>query len=179
MYYADEIRDPATEVPGLPDDLTFSGRELDTAKMLIESMASPWDPAVYEDQYRRRVEGLIDQKRQGKVIVTERPETRPTPVVDLMAALTASVEAARAHRPGARLTEPEPAASRPRRGARGAATGAKSASGSRQDLSALTKTELQERAAQLGIAGRSRMTRDELESAVAGALKAARRRRAS
>ena len=60
-------------------------------------------PGLYEDEYRKRVEGLIDEKRQGKVIVTERPETQPTKVVDLMEALQASVEAARSHRPGGHI----------------------------------------------------------------------------
>ena len=70
-------------------------------------MVSDWDPSIYEDEYRKRVEGLIDEKRQGKVIVTERPETEPTKVVDLMEALQASVEAAqRSHRPGGHISAP-------------------------------------------------------------------------
>ncbi len=126
MYFADEVRDPAREVPGLDENLTFTPRELDTAKMLIESMTSPWDPEVYEDEYRKRVEQLIEEKRQGTVVVAERREPAPTPVVDLMEALQASVEAARAHKPGRRLTPatdepPAPARTRaqdahPRRG---------------------------------------------------------------
>jgi len=181
MYFADEVRDPATEIPGLPSGLEFSGRELDTAKMLIESMASPWDPSVYQDEYRKRVEQLIDEKREGKVVLAERPQPRPTPVVDLMAALQASVEAARTHRPGARLAVGEPAgpgsgesgagAPRPRHKAPSAPPA--------QELSSLSKADLQARAAELGIAGRSRMRRSELEAAVAAAAKPARRRKAS
>ncbi len=119
MYFADEIRDPKTEIPGVSSDVDFSDRELSTAQLLIESMASEWDPAIYEDEYRKRVEALIEEKRQGKVIVTERPETQPTKVVDLMDALQASVEAARSHRPGRHLTADAPAKGRAKRPAPG------------------------------------------------------------
>ncbi len=175
MYFADEIRDPMTEIPGVPSEVDFSGRELSTAKLLIESMVSAWDPTIYEDEYRKRVEGLIDEKRQGKVIVTERPETQPTKVVDLMEALQASVEAARSHRPGAHIAAPgEQGKARTKAPARRDAARAAS-----DDVSGLSKSELQSRAAALGIAGRSKMSRDELESAVAGATKPAKRRKAS
>jgi len=176
MYFADEIRDPMKEVPGVPADVEFSGRELNTAQLLIDSMTSKWDPNLYEDQYRKRVEGLIDEKRQGKVIVTERPETQPTKVVDLVEALQASVEAARSHRPGAHIAVPgAPTGARGKRAARGpSAATASPARGSN-----LSKSELLARAAELGIPGRSKMTREELETAVAGAAKPTRRRKAS
>jgi DNA end-binding protein Ku len=178
MYFADEIRDPKTEIPGVPSEVDFSGRELSTAQLLIESMASNWDPDLYEDEYRKRVEALIDEKRQGKVIVTERPETQPTKVVDLMEALQASVEAARSHRPGTHIAVPD-APSRDRgkgRATRSAKGGAAPEAGA---PSGLSKSELQARAAELGIAGRSKMTREELEAAVLAASKPAKRRKAS
>jgi DNA end-binding protein Ku len=176
MYFADEIRDPMTEIPGVPADVDFTGRELSTAKLLIDSMVTAWDPGIYEDEYRKRVEGLIDEKRQGKVIVTERPETQPTKVVDLMEALQASVEAARSHRPGAHIAAPGTKGSgRAKRSApRGAAD-----SPSRAQPSGLSKTALQSRATELGIPGRSKMSREELEAAIAGVSKPAKRRKAS
>ena len=173
MYFADEIRDPLTELPGVTDDVDFSDRELTTAKLLIDSMVSAWDPALYEDEYRKRVERLIDEKRQGKVVVTERPETQPTKVVDLMEALQASVEAARSHRPGRHLAAPEGTSkASARRTAKGAAAAPPTAA-------APSKSELQARATELGIQGRSKMSRDELEAAIAGATKPAKRRKAS
>jgi DNA end-binding protein Ku len=174
MSFADEIRDPLTEIPSLPTDVHFSDRELDTAKLLVESMASAWDPALYEDEYRKRVEQLIEEKRRGHVIVTERPETKPTPVVDLMKALEASVEAARAHRPGTRM---EQRAARPSRSKK--RTVARAGASAPADVSELSKAELQAKAAELGVTGRSKMTRDELAAAVADATKAAKRRKAS
>jgi DNA end-binding protein Ku len=176
MYFADEIRDPVKDVPGVPTEVGFSNRELSTAKLLIDSMASPWDPSLYEDEYRKRVEGLIDEKRQGKVIVTERPETQPTKVVDLMEALQASVEAARTHRPGAHIVTPDASGQAP---AKRSPKPRSSETASAVETSSLSKSELQSRAAELGIPGRSKMTRDELETAVAGAAKPAKRRKAS
>src|SRR5580704_1995887 len=45
MYFADEVRDPAKEIDGIPVEAEFQPRELDTAKLLIESMATKWNPA--------------------------------------------------------------------------------------------------------------------------------------
>jgi DNA end-binding protein Ku len=180
MYFADEIRDPMKEIPSVPAEVEFSGRELSTAKLLIDSMVSAWDPSLYEDVYRKRVEGLIEEKRQGKVIVTERPETQPTKVVDLMEALQASVEAARSHRPGAAIaTGGTSAGTTGKDRAKGSARRAGAGSSSPSEASGLSKTELQARATELGIPGRSKMTRQELETAVTGATKPAKRRKAS
>jgi DNA end-binding protein Ku len=164
---------PLEEIRGLPDDLKFSARELDTAKLLIDSMATQWDPGLYEDEYRKRVEELIADKRKGKVVVTERPTSAPTPVVDLMEALQASVEAARTHRPGTRVDLA------PRRAAKGSKAAPGAAGDDADELAGLTKTALQARAAELGVEGRSKMSREQLVAAITGATKPARRRKAS
>ena len=93
MYFADEVRSPAEELPNLPKEETFSDRELAIASQLIEAMASPWDPDRYHDTHRQRVEELVASKRDGREIVLEAPPPAPK-VVDLMAALEASVKAA-------------------------------------------------------------------------------------
>ena len=175
MAFADEIRDPLEEIRGLPGDMKFSARELDTAKLLIDSMATQWDPALYEDEYRKRVEELIADKRKGKVVVTERPATAPTPVVDLMEALQASVEAARGHRPGKRVD----IASRRAGGAKGPKADHGAPGDDAEELAGLNKAALQARAAELGVEGRSKMTRQQLVAAITGASKPARRRKAS
>src|SRR5271166_1905462 len=93
MFFADEVRSAADEMPALPLDKALTSREVDMAKMLIESMTTAWDPEKYHDTHRRQVEAIIDQKRQGKEIVTESPVPQSTKVVDLMEALQASVKA--------------------------------------------------------------------------------------
>lgn len=91
MYFADEIR-PKDELPEIPSDANLSEREIDTAKMLIDAMASKWDAEAYEDTYRERVQDLVRQKLDGKEIVTEAAPPQRAPVVDLIAALNASME---------------------------------------------------------------------------------------
>jgi DNA end-binding protein Ku len=93
MNFADEVVDP-DNFDEKPDDVETSKRELDMAKQLIDSLATEWQPQKYKDTYRERVLELIEQKAQGKEIAVQ-PVEEPQPVPDLMAALEASVKAAR------------------------------------------------------------------------------------
>ena len=151
---------------------TFKGRELDTAKLLVDSMSAEWDPANYTDTYRERVEELIDRKRQGEAVVTDAASREPSPALDLMQALQKSVEAARSHRAGNRAPTPLVLSSAPTAPRRGPGRG--------DELGDLSKAELYERATQLEIPGRSKMSRVELQDAVRAATSPpARRRKAS
>src|SRR6202044_4238946 len=91
LYFADEIRTPSEELDSLPKDATFEGRELEVAKKLVESLTVEWAPEEYHNTYRARVEELIERKREGNSVVFE-PERPKSNVIDLMAALEASVE---------------------------------------------------------------------------------------
>src|ERR1700733_9314115 len=101
MYFADEIRTPSEELDSLPQDAVFSGRELEVAKKLVESLTVEWSPGDYHNTYRARAEELIARKRDGDAVVveSERPKSN---VIDLMAALEASI--AGAGPPGAKGT---------------------------------------------------------------------------
>ena len=91
MYFDSEIRDARTELDTLPaTDVEFQEREIDIARQLIDMLTTTWDPTRYKNTYRDRVEELIERKRQGKAIVFQ-AETPKSNVVDLMAALEASV----------------------------------------------------------------------------------------
>lgn len=171
MYFADEVRDAVEEIDSLPVEADFKPRELDAAKLLISSMTSEWDPTRYHDTYRQQVEDLIDRKRRGETVVTETVRTQPAPVADLMAALQASVEAARQRRGDGDGAAPARRAPK-KAGGRAAARA--------DDLTGASKAQLAQRAARLEIAGRSKMSRDELEAAVRDAeAGSTRRRRAS
>jgi DNA end-binding protein Ku len=93
MFFADEVRIPSQEFPALPDDSALTERELSMAQLLIESMESEWDPEKFHDTHREMVEGVIEEKRQGRAIVSSAPSSSAK-VVDLMEALNASVRAA-------------------------------------------------------------------------------------
>src|SRR3954471_4879171 len=99
MNFADEVVGPDKfdDAPG--DEVDTSEREVDMAKQLIESLSTGWEPDKYRDTYRDRVLELIEQKAEGKEIAVQ-PAEEPQPVPDLMAALEASVKAARQEKDG-------------------------------------------------------------------------------
>lgn len=180
MYFADEVRDPEAEIPDLPGDVELGERELKTACMLIESLATEWEPSRYESTYRSKLDDLIERKRHGETVQVGAEEPRRAQVVDLMEALQASLQASKAQSSRSqRSTGQGGSAGRGRTAAqserRGGARRAVPASGGAEDLGSMTKTELQALASDLAISGRSRMTKDELEAAI----RRASRRRAS
>jgi DNA end-binding protein Ku len=171
MYFADEIRSPREELDTLPEDATFQGRELDVARKLVESLTVEWSPNDYHNTYRDRVAELIDRKREGRAIVVEAEKPKSN-VIDLMAALEASV--ARMGEAGADAAggqEEAPAGGRPAAGqtaGKPAAAGKRGAAG-QPDLDGMTRAGLLARAAELDIAGRSRMSKPELLEAITAA----------
>ena len=192
LLFADEVRDPVKEIDVLPVQASFEDPEISMAKLLIDSMTTAWEPEHYHDTYRERVEELIDQKRQGTVVVSEGPRAEPAPVVDLLAALQASVSAARS-RAGSPASDEAGTESQqhqgPRQGVAAKAAARKrvaQASSSRKasaqneapSPSGQSRTDLLRQAGELAIAGRSKMSREELEQAIADASPR-RRRKAS
>src|SRR5579884_553368 len=94
MNFADEVVGQE-EVEGLPGPQEAGERELKMAEALIDSLATEWQPDRYEDTYRERVMALIEAKAEGQELVTQ-PAAAPTaPVIDLMAALEASLAQSR------------------------------------------------------------------------------------
>jgi DNA end-binding protein Ku len=111
MVYEDELVDPASidDFGGL-SDVEVTDRELAMAGQLVESLAGPFEPDRYRDEYREQVLELIDKKAAGEVWEAPVPAASAPQVVDLMAALEASVQAAkdaRGRHPTARPAEAE------------------------------------------------------------------------
>ena len=96
MVYADEVNE-ASDIEGLDDldDVELTEAELAMAEQLIESLSQPFEPEKYEDTYRHQVLDLIDRKASGEEIVISAEGPSQEKVVDLMAALEASVAAAK------------------------------------------------------------------------------------
>ena len=97
MVYADEVNDPA-EIPEFDavEAADLNAKELTMAKQLIESLASDFEPGQFEDTYRVKVLDLIERKAAGETGLVEVPEIESgEKVIDLMAALEASVAAAK------------------------------------------------------------------------------------
>jgi len=87
MFYADDIKDlqKSYSKPEVAEP------ELNMAKMLINSMDTPFDPAKYKDEYQLKLRKLIEDKIAGKEVVAAQPEAAGN-VINLMDALKASVE---------------------------------------------------------------------------------------
>lgn len=97
MYWPDEIRE--AEFEELETPVEVRPEEVAMAEMLVDSMTRPFDASEHVDRSRERIEELARMKQDGEEIVTvATPE--PTKVVDLLEALKASVEAAKARKAG-------------------------------------------------------------------------------
>ena len=99
LVYADEVV-PVDEVEELTSlgDVAVADREVKMAEMLVESLTAEFDPDKYTDEYRVQVLDLMGRKAAGEefelpAVADEKPK-----IVDMMAALEASVEAAKAAR---------------------------------------------------------------------------------
>jgi len=126
LLYADEVR-PLAEVP-LPD-VEVREPELKLARQLIDQIASEtFEPTLYHDDVRERIQADIKRKQEGQDIATSAPEPQPARIIDLMEALKASLAAAPAapaqndaeadDRKGARRSAPAAKAEGKRRAAK-------------------------------------------------------------
>ena len=95
MYFADELH--AANRPQSPKSAKFDKKEVDLAKKLIETLAGPFKPQQYHDEYKKNVEELIEKKRKGQKVTPIRPP-KAAPVVDLMQALQQSLSRTAASR---------------------------------------------------------------------------------
>src|SRR5437868_11645464 len=135
MLWPDEIR--AANFAFLDEDIEVRPQELQMAESLIESLSGDFEPDQYSDNYREALQALIEAKVEGREVVQPvEPAADTGTVVDLMAALRASVEAARESRVGggreratatpaarkatAKKTAAKPAAKKATAGAKGA-----------------------------------------------------------
>ena len=100
LAYADEVVDPSEieELAAL-DDVEVNAKEVAMAESLVVSLSADFEPEKYTDEYRVQVMDLIRMKADGEEIESTpaAPEDAPN-VIDIMAALEASVAAAKASR---------------------------------------------------------------------------------
>lgn len=97
MLWPDEVR--SAEFTNLGEGEKASKQEMDMAKMLIDQLAGDYDPDEYEDDYALAVKELVRAKVEGGEVRATAPEEEESgEVVDLLAALSRSVEKAKAAR---------------------------------------------------------------------------------
>jgi DNA end-binding protein Ku len=142
MHFADEIRSTEGIAPG---DAEIDKKELEMAGQLVEQYSGEFKPEEYRDTYRDALCEIIEAKRKGEQVRVE-AEPEPEAPTDLMAALRASVEAAR-----------------------GQCTRPKSARNGGAQLEGKSKEELYELAKKADISGRSEMSKEQLVEALRAA----------
>jgi DNA end-binding protein Ku len=104
MFYSNEIR-AAEVVPS--DKVELKDQEKKLAQQLIQSLAAPFEPQKYRDEYQENVRALIAAKLKGQE-VTEVAHPHMAPVIDLMEALKKSLAEKQA--PAAAAAAPSAAA---------------------------------------------------------------------
>lgn len=92
MHFADEVLDPEELKPAT--GVAVSAKELQMAKMLIDSMSSDWDPTKYHDQYQTALKELLEAKIAKRPLkAKETPRRTSGDVVDLVKILQESLAA--------------------------------------------------------------------------------------
>lgn len=113
LHWPDEIR--AADDLDLPEDVKVTTKEVAMAENVVDAMAMEFDPDEFKDEYKEALMKIVEAKVEGREDIVAPEEEPETTVVDLMAALKASVEKAK----------------RTERAGRGAGRAKKTASGSR------------------------------------------------
>jgi DNA end-binding protein Ku len=125
LLWPDEVRE--ADFPILKEEVELRPQELRMAASLVDSMATDFVPDEFEDDYQKALAEMVDAKLEGAAPApVQTTEAATTEVVDLLSALQASVDRARASRgesDGGSKTAKAPAAKR-------AASGSGSGSGS-------------------------------------------------
>ena len=57
LLFADEVRDPVKEIDVLPVEASFESREIEMAKLFIDSMTTAWEPERYQRHLPRARRG--------------------------------------------------------------------------------------------------------------------------
>ena len=88
MFYPEEVR----EVPEFRRDenISVKPQEVALAEKLVEGLAADFDASKYHDEYQQRMMQMIEAKREGQAVPSEKPKQR-APVIDLMQALQKSL----------------------------------------------------------------------------------------
>ncbi|HEU5009963.1 MAG TPA: Ku protein [Gaiellaceae bacterium] len=94
LFLAEDVYSQ-TEISEAVEDTTVKKSELDLARQIIDSLAGDFEPDALVSEYRRDLRALLEAKMRGEEIVTPEAAEEPAPVIDLMAALKASVAAAK------------------------------------------------------------------------------------
>jgi DNA end-binding protein Ku len=78
------------------ENAKLSDEEIELGADLIQNMSDEFIPEKYRDEYRERVQGILDEKSKGGEITVAAPEApQRAQIIDLMQALKQSIEKAK------------------------------------------------------------------------------------
>lgn len=97
MFYPEDVR-AKDEIEEQVRGTQLKKPELEMAKQLVESLASPFEPQQYENEHKKQFLELIERKLSGEDVVVVADEPEPAAVPDLMSALKASLDQAKSSR---------------------------------------------------------------------------------
>jgi DNA end-binding protein Ku len=92
LFLAEDVRSQA-EIDEAVSDTNVKDAELELANQVMQSLVGEFEPEELVSEYRRDLRSMLEAKLSGQEIAKPEPVVE-TPVVDLMEALKASVEAA-------------------------------------------------------------------------------------
>jgi DNA end-binding protein Ku len=98
LFVAEDVR-PQAEIDDAVEEIEVNDAELELARQVIGSLAADFEPDELVSEYRRDLKALLDAKLAGEEIAAPEPVEEAAPVVDLMAALRASVAEAQEKKP--------------------------------------------------------------------------------
>ncbi len=94
LRYPEELRD-IKKVPHL-EETEVDQAQLDLAQTLVGSLTKPFSEVEFVDRYKKALLEVVQAKVEGKQVVSIQEAEEETPVVDIMAALKKSIDAAKA-----------------------------------------------------------------------------------
>ncbi|HEX4063295.1 MAG TPA: Ku protein [Streptosporangiaceae bacterium] len=122
LLWPEEVRDAESLAP--QTEVTVRKQEIAMASSYIDSLAADFDPSQFTDEYKSAVEELVEAKTAGREVKQVEPSSDGGEVIDLVEALRASVEAAKAKRSGGKdKPAAKPAAAAKKQPAKRAKTG--------------------------------------------------------
>ena len=113
LFLVEDVYSQA-EISEAVEETKVKKPELALARQIIDSLAGDFEPDLLVSEYRRDLRSLLEAKMRGEEIVGPVEVEEPAPVIDLMAALKASVAAAK-EKPAADERAEKPKAARPRK----------------------------------------------------------------
>jgi DNA end-binding protein Ku len=75
--------------------MKLSDEEIELGATLIENMSDGFKPEKYRDEYRERLQAMLDEKSKGQEITIAAPAPRQGQIIDLMQALKQSIDKAK------------------------------------------------------------------------------------